>query len=163
MERLTRTEYGCYLALSAAMRSEDPFRQVGACLTSQITGKIIATSYNGLKTGQAWPEEWNDDKNSPDRRRKIIHAEQNLFNHSSFDKGPYTLYMNYSPCESCAKLIVGQNVDSVFYIEEYPNCDEFKEIFKFFDIHYRGLKQQQIRNIIKCSKKALTKLESMIG
>lgn len=165
MNRLSKWEYGCYIASVAAMRSEDPIRQVGACLTNLDSGKVIATSYNGLKSGQTWPEEWNKKENGEDRRKKIIHAEQNLFNHSSFDKGPYILYMNYSPCESCSKLIVGQNVEAVIYIEEYEEHGkrkEFKDIFSFYGISYRSLESLEIKNIINWSKKALTKLENLV-
>jgi len=48
--RLTKAEYGCYLALSARSRSEDPHTQVGVALFDE-EWRTVSTGFNGFGPG----------------------------------------------------------------------------------------------------------------
>ena len=48
--RLTKSEYGCYIALSARSRSEDPDTQVGVALFDQ-EWRTVSTGFNGFGPG----------------------------------------------------------------------------------------------------------------
>jgi dCMP deaminase len=132
MSRLSWEEYAMELAKTAALRSEDPFRKVGACALSH-DNRILGVAYNGLKSGKdVSPEFWQDrDK----RRPYMIHAESNLL--SLFTRNQCKLIaVTLLPCTSCAKLICAWNIEKVIYSEEYENSDaEYtKEIFDFYKI-----------------------------
>jgi dCMP deaminase len=132
MSRLSWEEYAMELAKTAALRSEDPFRKVGACALSH-DNRILGVAYNGLKSGKdVSPEFWQDrDK----RRPYMIHAESNLL--SLFTRNQCKLIaVTLLPCTSCAKLICAWNIEKVIYSEEYENSDaEYsKEIFDFYQI-----------------------------
>ena len=58
-----------------------------------------------------------------------IHAEANAFLHSDYDKAR-RLYVNGTPCFSCAKLIANSGVVEVYYIrdeqyKQWPETEEF--------------------------------------
>jgi dCMP deaminase len=132
MSRLNWEEYAMELAKTAALRSEDPFRKVGACALSH-DNRILGVAYNGLKSGKhVSPDFWNDrDK----RRPYMIHAESNLL--SLFLRNQCKLMaITLLPCTSCAKLICAWNIEKVIYQEEYDNSDAkyTKEIFDFYKI-----------------------------
>ncbi len=56
--RLTIPEYAMALAHVASLRSEDPFRKVGA-VAIDFDNRVIGTAYNGLAPGyDAAPDFW---------------------------------------------------------------------------------------------------------
>ena len=147
LPRMKIHEYGCFLAESVSFRSEDQFTKVGAVLINKHTKKIVATGYNGLKSGMTWPTEWNLYENRGEKSSKIIHAEKNIFNHLSYDKGPYILCMNLSPCGGCSDLIAANNVKEVYFSKVYELEKEFKykDIFHFYDVKYELLPLYSIK------------------
>lgn len=137
MQRLTWEEYALELAKTASLRSEDPFRKVGACALSK-DNRVLGVSYNGLKSGFNVDSNFWNDRDS--RRPYMIHAEANLF--SLFNRNECSLIaVTLLPCVSCAKLIVAWNVPKVVYGEEYDHDDAMhtKEIFDFYNINYKKL------------------------
>jgi dCMP deaminase len=64
------------LQRTASLRSEDPFRKVGACALSK-DNRVLGVSYNGLKSGFNVDSSFWNDRDS--RRPYMIHAEANLF------------------------------------------------------------------------------------
>lgn len=137
MQRLNWEEYALELAKTASLRSEDPFRKVGACGLSH-DNRVLGVAYNGLSSGKKVDEVfWNDrDK----RRPYMIHAETNLL--SLFSRNECGLIaVTLLPCSSCAKMICSWNIKKVVYFEEYDNIDAFhsKEIFDFYNIELKKL------------------------
>lgn len=137
MHRLNWEEYALELAKTASLRSEDPFRKVGACALSH-DNRVLGVAYNGLKSGKnVDPEFWVD----RDRRRPyMIHAEANLL--SLFTRNNCRLIaVTLLPCISCAKLICSWNVQKVVYNEEYDNADaeHTKEIFDFYNVELKKM------------------------
>lgn len=137
MQRLNWEEYALELAKTASLRSEDPFRKVGACALSK-DNRVLGVSYNGLTAGKRVNADfWNDrDK----RRPFMIHAEANLM--SLFNRGECSLVaITLLPCVCCAKLICAWGISKVVYLEEYDNVDAYhtKEIFDFYSVQYKKL------------------------
>jgi|SRR6056300_1387937 len=162
MERLDFEVYGCLIAEFVACRSEDKQTKVGGVLLNSETKKLISTGYNGLKQNQNWPIRWDDIENRLEKAGLIIHCEQNLFNHNSYDKGPFTVCLNLSPCESCVKLLVGQNVRKIVFPKKYKDWKQSKKICDFYNIEYRILNKNDISDMIYWVEFVLTKLQNMV-
>lgn len=117
--RLTIPEYAMALAHVASLRSEDPFRKVGA-VAIDFDNRVIGTAYNGLAPGyDATPEFWAD----RDARRKfMLHAEVNLC--SLFTRGNVRLVAcTTKPCTSCMQMLCAYGVKEVYFREDYPGSE----------------------------------------
>jgi len=102
-------------AFAAASESKCPRKQVG-CVVVLDSG-IIAPGFNGMASGG--PNEWAfSDTGNPE----VVHAELNALG-KCLEQGlsvkGATMYLTYSPCIECAKLIVRAGVKRVVYVEEY--------------------------------------------
>lgn len=117
--RLTIPEYAMALAHVASLRSEDPFRKVGA-VAFDFDNRVIGTAYNGLAPGfNAASEFWSD---RSDRRKFMIHAEVNLC--SLFTRGNVRLVAcTTKPCTSCMQMLCAYGVKEVFYRDDYPESE----------------------------------------
>jgi dCMP deaminase len=117
--RLSISEYAMALAHVASLRSEDPFRKVGA-VALDFDNRVIGTAYNGLAPGyNASPDFWND---RDDRRKYMLHAEVNLC--SLFTRGNVRLVAcTTKPCTSCMQMLCAYGVKEVFYRDDYPESE----------------------------------------
>jgi len=115
------------LAHVASLRSEDPFRKVGA-VAFDYDNRVIGTAYNGLAPGyNANPDFWH---NRDDRRKYMIHAEVNLC--SLFTRGTVKLVAcTTKPCTSCMQMLCAYGVKEIYYGEDYPasEADAVSEIY----------------------------------
>ena len=73
--RISWEEYALRIAQVASLRSEDPYKQVGASALDW-SNRIIGVAYNGLAPGIDVDETFWEDRNR--RRPYMIHAEVNL-------------------------------------------------------------------------------------
>ena len=126
-KRISIAEYGMLLAQTAALRSEDPFRKVGAVAFDK-NNRVLGTGYNGLPSGFNTSEDFWDDRDS--RQKFMIHAEQNLV--SNFKQGEVeTIFCTTLPCTSCTMLLIAHGVKTIYHKEGYPDshapelCDTF--------------------------------------
>jgi dCMP deaminase len=142
--RINWDEYALIQAWSASLRSEDPYRKVGACALS-YDNRVLGIAYNGLKTGVSVTDEfWN---NRDNRRPFMVHAEANLL--SLFKKGECkTIALTCSPCASCATLIVAHDIKRVVCSEMYTDLKGI-EILDFYNIEHIYIDSSHIKNIIK--------------
>jgi|DEB0MinimDraft_6_1074348.scaffolds.fasta_scaffold219771_2 dCMP deaminase len=117
--RISKIDYALRLAETAALRSEDPYRKVGAvALTKEW--RVIATSYNGLPTGMEIPKKYWEDRNF--RRDYMIHAEQNLA--ALIKRGEAeTVATTTRPCPSCCILLLALGIKRVLYRTGYETDD----------------------------------------
>jgi deoxycytidylate deaminase len=146
MERLSKDEYGCLLALSASTRSEDPHTRVGAAAMT-VEGRIIGLSYNGLKSGMIKPSWMDEEENRQRKGELMIHAEQNIV--SLIKRGEcHTLYLTISPCIGCCNTIASHEIKRVVYLKEYHRCSKFKDFLSFYGIKYEELDIKGKNNII---------------
>ncbi len=113
--RLTIPEYAMALAHVASLRSEDPYRKVGA-VAIDFDNRVIGTAYNGLAPGyNADPDFWTD---RDDRRKYMLHAEVNLC--SLFTRGNVKLVAcTTKPCTSCMQMLCAYGIKEVYYRDEY--------------------------------------------
>jgi dCMP deaminase len=119
VSRLTIPEYAMALAHVASLRSEDPFRKVGA-VAIDFDNRVIGTAYNGLAPGyDADPDFWED---RDARRKYMLHAEVNLC--SLFTRGNVRLVAcTTKPCTSCMQMLCAYGVKEVYFREDYPESE----------------------------------------
>lgn len=147
--RLSKIEYGCYLALAARSRSEDPHTQVGVALFDE-EWRTVSTGFNGFSPGFV-----SDQNILKDRELKsclINHAEINAILYSS--RQAVHACMVYSPCIHCAKTIAASKIKNIYYIRQYKKGSnnepdiKFLEIFKFHNINCFQLSKNGLRKIL---------------
>jgi len=130
MSRLSWEEYALKIAEVAALRSEDPWMQVGACGLDH-ENRVIGVAYNGLASGIKVDKEFWEDRNI--RRPYMIHAEANLL--SLFERNRCKLLAcTLLPCSSCATLIAAHGIKKVVFKEIYNRDQEAFKIFNFYGI-----------------------------
>lgn len=115
VSRLTIPQYAMALAHVASLRSEDPFRKVGA-VAFDASNRVIGTAYNGLAPGfNASSDFWAD----RDQRRKfMIHAEVNLC--SLFTRGNVRLVAcTTKPCTCCMQMLCAYGVEEIYFRDDY--------------------------------------------
>jgi dCMP deaminase len=117
--RLPIPEYAMALAHVASLRSEDPYRKVGA-VALDFDNRVIGTAYNGLAPGfNANPEFWTD---RDARRKYMLHAEVNLC--SLFTRGTAKLVAcTTKPCTSCMQMLCAYGIKQVYYRDDYPESE----------------------------------------
>jgi dCMP deaminase len=140
MSRLSIPEYAIGLAHVASLRSEDPYRKVGA-VALDFANRVIGAAYNGLAPGvDAPPGFWED----RDQRRKfMIHAEVNLC--SLFKRGEAKLVAcTTKPCTSCMQMLSAYGVKEVYYCEDYPTS-EADVIAELYGVRLVSLPRPQLQ------------------
>lgn len=134
--RISWDEYALRIAIVAAMRSEDPYVQVGSCALDH-SNRVIGVAYNGLGSninvnGAFWQDR---DK----RRPYMIHSEVNLL--SLFRRGECRLLAcTLLPCSSCAAMIAAYGIKDVVYGDTYTRDEQALDIFEFNGINCRQIK-----------------------
>lgn len=103
------------LARVAALRSEDPYRKVGA-VALDYENRVIGTAYNGLAPGFEAPDGFWDDRAA--RQRFMLHAEINLC--SLFRRGEAKLVASTTmPCTACMQTLCAYGIREIYYAEIY--------------------------------------------
>ena len=117
--RISIPEYAMALAHVASLRSEDPFRKVGA-VAIDFDNRVIGTAYNGLAPGyNATPEFWAD---RDARRKYMLHAEVNLC--SLFTRGNVKLVAcTTKPCTSCMQMLCAYGAKEVYFRDDYAESE----------------------------------------
>ena len=137
MQRLSWESYALELAKTASLRSEDPFKKVGACALSH-DNRVLGVAYNGLKSGKNPDESFWKDRDA--RRPFMIHAETNVL--SLFSRNECRLLaVTLLPCSCCARMICAWNIKEVVYFEEYDSTESIHsmEIFDFYGVKIKKL------------------------
>ena len=106
--------------------------QVGALIVKD--GRVISMGWNGVPSGQdhcnehfksrGWDvsEKFMSEEHHKFAIRNEIHAEQNAVAYaakSGISTDGAELYITYSPCRDCAKLIVAAGIEEVYFTNEY--------------------------------------------
>ena len=130
--RTSWIEHAMLLAKAASLRSEDPYKKVGACALDR-SNMVLGVSYNGLASGKNVEESFWSDR--PARLPYMIHAEVNLL--SMFKRGDAKIIAcTLSPCMSCAQMIAAYGVEEVYYGEVYKRDDRGLDVFDFYGIKH---------------------------
>lgn len=139
MSRISWHMYSVMLAKTAALRSEDPFTQVGAAAFDK-DWHTLGTYYNGLM-----PKQKVDDDFWLNRDRKnihVIHAENWLVSKTKSGE-VFTVGLTHSPCLKCAVLLAMHGVKQVFFEALYHRETTFQDIFDFYKVKWE---QVEIKN-----------------
>jgi len=142
--RINWDEYALSLAHIAKLRSEDLYRQVGACALD-YENRVLGVAYNGLKSGKEVKDSFWSDRDA--RRPFMIHAEANLL--SLFKKSECkTIALTCSPCSACAALIVAHDIKRVLYCDTYEMDKTGLDIIQFYNIECIQIAFSKIQTII---------------
>lgn len=117
--RLPIPQYVMTLAHAAALRSEDPYRKVGAAALD-ADNRVIGTAYNGLYPGfKAQDTFW---ASRDERQKYMLHAEINLC--SLFRRGEARVVAcTTMPCTSCMQALCAHGVKTIYYCEPYDKSE----------------------------------------
>jgi dCMP deaminase len=119
VSRLSIPEYAMALAHVASMRSEDPYRKVGAAALD-FDNRVIGTAYNGLAPGFNAPAGFWDDREA--RQKFMLHAEVNLC--SLFRRGEAKIVATTTmPCTACMQTLCAYGIKEIYYREIYHASD----------------------------------------
>ena len=117
--------------------------QVGALIVKD--GRVISMGWNGVPSGQdhckehfknkGWDVnvEWMKEEHHKYATRNEIHAEQNAIAYaakSGISTDGAEMYITYSPCRDCAKLVVAAGIKEVYFTNEYDRDTEGVEFLK---------------------------------
>ena len=137
MSRLSIPQYVMGLAHVAALRSEDPYRKVGAAALDK-DNRVIGTAYNGLFPGFTAPEGFWASRS--ERQKFMLHAEINLC--SLFKRGEAKIVAcTTMPCTSCMQALCAHGVKTIYYGEDVKEkhaqkaADIFAEICPDADVN----------------------------
>ena len=125
--RISIPEYAMSLAHVASLRSEDPFRKVGAAALD-FDNRVVGTAYNGLAPGFDAPEGFWDDRDS--RQKFMLHAEINLC--SLFKRGEVkTIASTTMPCTACMQTLCAYGIKEIYFRDIYKEsaAPEIAEIY----------------------------------
>ena len=118
-DRLSIPRYAMALAHVASLRSEDPYRKVGAAALD-FDNRVIGTAYNGLAPGFDPPVGFWDDREA--RQKFMLHAEVNLC--SLFRRGEVKIVATTTmPCTACMQTLCAYGVKEIYYREVYQASD----------------------------------------
>jgi len=134
--RISIPQYAMSLAHVASLRSEDPFRKVGAAALD-FDNRVVGTAYNGLAPGFDAPLGFWDDR---DKRQKfMLHAEINLC--SLFKRGEVKLIASTTmPCTACMQTLCAYGIEEIYYRDVYQESAA-PEIAKTYGIKFEQVTQ----------------------
>ena len=117
--------------------------QVGALIVKD--GRVISMGWNGVPSGQdhckeyfenkGWDigVEWMKEEHHKYATKNEIHAEQNAIAYaakSGISTDGAEMYITYSPCRDCAKLVVAAGIEEVYFTNEYDRDCEGVDFLK---------------------------------
>jgi dCMP deaminase len=130
--RLSWEQYALRLAQTAALRSEDPYVQVGA-VALRHDNSIGGIGYNGAPAGV------DIDWSSRDSRRPyVIHAEPNALRYTRPGEC-YMLVTTLEPCSNCITIAATYGIKQIRFLHSLVDSELSKRMAEKF-----GIKLQQI-------------------
>lgn len=131
------------LAHVASLRSEDPFRKVGAAALD-FDNRVIGTAYNGLAPGFVAPPGFWADRES--RQKYMLHAEINLC--SLFRRGEAKIVATTTmPCTACMQTLCAYGIKEIYYQEIYHASDA-PEIAELYNITLKRITDFPVSNMV---------------
>ena len=140
MPRVNWDEHALILAFSATLRSEDPYKKVGACALDYNNG-VLGVAYNGLTPGKIVTDDFWLDRDK--RRPYMIHAETNLLARISIGEAK-TIATTLQPCAACASAIIAHRVQRVVYSEVYSKDLSGLDLLQFHGVEVVQIPKEQI-------------------
>ncbi len=144
MSRLSWEQYALRLAQVAAMRSEDPFLQVGA-VALRPDNSVAAIGYNGAPSGVTI--DWSD---RDARRPFVVHAEINALRYVK----PYEcsmLVVTLAPCASCLTVIATYGIKRIRYLNDYVDIHLTMQMAETFGIEITKIEIDKNERVLRLS------------
>jgi dCMP deaminase len=119
MERLTWEEYFMNVAVTTALRSNDPSTRVG-CVIVDEDNTIVTTGYNAFPRGSGFDFDKSVWENKESKYMYIVHAEANaIYNATRQGKSlnNCTVYITFHPCHECAKALIQVGIKEIVYLD----------------------------------------------
>jgi len=140
MQRVNWDEHALILAFGATLRSEDPYKKVGACALDK-NNHVLGVAYNGLATGKIVSDSFWLDRDA--RRPYMIHAESNLLARVKVGEAR-TIAVTLQPCLACASAIVAHRIPRVVYCETYSKDLKGLDLLYFYGVEVVQIPKDQI-------------------
>ena len=128
------------IAFNIARLSRSKRRKVGALLVKDKN--IISFGYNGTPAGFANECEDEDGRTLD----SVLHAESNAITKaakSEISTKGAVLYLTFSPCYACSKLIIQSGIKAVYYADEH-SCTRGLELLRQTDITVIKLEEEPL-------------------
>ena len=120
---LSWDDYFMSVAHLSSLRSKDPNKQVGACITGPDR-VILGIGYNGFPRGCSdhqlpWAKTSMDSNPLDTKYPYVCHAEMNaIMNKNAASLKGCSMYVTMFPCNNCAKLLIQAGIKEVIYYED---------------------------------------------
>jgi deoxycytidylate deaminase len=128
------------IAESLGDLSYDEKHQVGAILAKKDFTNITAIGFNGNYAGGE-----NERDSMEHGMSGYLHAEENLIGNTAHTKEVveqyYRAFVTMTPCNMCAKRLLGKGVKEIIYLNSYLNCENSHEIFESVNATCRTLEE----------------------
>lgn len=128
--RVDWDEYFMSTALLISTRSSCERLKVGCILVKD--NRIISSGYNGFLPGAP-----HNSIVVNEHEQATVHAEQNTITDCA-KRGVETkdsiAYITHYPCIHCAKILVASGVKKIYYLNDYKNDINVKQILNSIDI-----------------------------
>lgn len=103
------------MAHTLSQRSIDPRTKVGCLIVTDDNTQVLAVGYNGDQKGGS-----NVVESLEPGKAGTIHAEVNALIKCDYGHPKKkVMYINVSPCDECAKLLINGGISEVVYDNEY--------------------------------------------
>lgn len=127
-KRLSWPEYAMKLAEVAALRSEDKFQKVGACILRH-DNSVLSLGYNGTP-----PNKGIDFGHDREKRRPYMsHAELSALRYAKPNEGKL-IACTLRPCQFCMVQLAMYGIYEIYYKEEYERDTISLDIAKEYGI-----------------------------
>ena len=120
MERISRDEMFCIIAMIVSLRATCERAKIGAVLVKE--NRIVSIGYNGSPSGSPHCTEAGCLIDERGGCKRTVHAEANVIAFAAkngIETDGTTLYCTVSPCIDCAKLLINSGVKRLVYLEGY--------------------------------------------
>jgi dCMP deaminase len=135
-------EYFLNLAFNVSYRSEDPNIKHGAIIIDDLN-HICGTGYNAMIKGAKNIVDLN---NRDEKRKFMIHAEENAIINCQSNKNGLKMYITGEPCNNCLQRIINFNIKEIIVADRIGSITENKESRKMKNVLLKssGLKIKKI-------------------
>lgn len=144
MARLSWEQYALRLAHVAAMRSEDPYVQVGAVVL-RPDNSVAGIGYNGAPSGVTIDWGCRDA-----RRPYVVHAEINALRYVKPHECSL-IVVTLAPCSSCLTVIATYGIKRIRYLYEYVDVNVTAQMAETFGIEMTKIEYQKDDRVLHLS------------
>lgn len=144
MKRLSWEQYALRLAQVAALRSEDPYVQVGAVVL-RPDNSVAGIGYNGAPAGVTIDWSCRDA-----RRPYVVHAEVNALRYVKPHECSM-LIVTLAPCSSCLTVAATYGIKQIRYQHDFVDGEITRQMAEAFGIELKKIDHQEFERTLHLS------------